>query len=200
MATQNREDLSLLIGAGADPQALAAFLDGLDTAGRVREVRALSRKALGELYERCKSAPPATLEEFLPSSVPVGQAVHFAGLNNLPLFRIFEKRFVRTDAGAIIGYNHQTMAPVTGPGYFTVIMGAPPKQGEVLIDYTQLPSPDQKLPAGWPAIKPNDRGLSNFVYKGMQDYMRRVSRDVFIGHATRNGEPMPNYFILARMN
>lgn len=199
MATQDREDLSLLIGAGADPQALAAFLDGLDTAGRVREVRALSRKALGELYERCKSAPPATLEEFLPSSVPTGQAVHFAGLNNLPLFRIFEKRFVRTESGAIIGYNHQTMAPVTGPGYFTVVMGAPPLQGEVLIDYTKLPSPNEKLPEGWPAIKPNDRGLSNFVYKGMQDYMRRVSRDVFIGHATRNGESMPNYFVLARM-
>ena len=198
MTTQNQqEDLSLLIGAGADPQALAAFLDGLDAASRVREVRALSCKALGALYERCHSAPPARVEDFVPAATAPGQTVIFAGLNNLPMFRTFEKRFARTQRGTLIGYNHQSMSPFTGPGYFTVTQGAPPKEREILIDYTILPSADE-APAGWPKVQPNDRGLSNFIYKGLNDFLRRVSRDVFIGHAVRDGKPLPQYFVLAR--
>lgn len=197
MATQNQQqDLSLLIGAGADPQALCAFLDGLDTAGRVREVRALSRKALGELYDRCASAPAVTLDEFCPPAA-VGQTVIYAGINNLPLFRLFEKRFTRTASGTVVGYNHQTMMGVTGPGYFSVVPGAPPMERELLIDYTKVPAASE-VPKDWPAVQPNDRGLSTLVYKNLHDYLRRVSRDVYIGHATRLGKPMPQYFVLAR--
>ena len=57
------QDLELLIGAGADPTALAAFLDGLDDAGRVREVRSLSRKAL----VRCTIAVRARRRFSLPT-------------------------------------------------------------------------------------------------------------------------------------
>jgi hypothetical protein len=198
MTTQNQqEDLSLLIGAGADPQALGAFLDGLDAASRVREVRALSRKALSALYERCATAPAALIEDFVPAATPPGQTVIFAGLNNLPMFRTFEKRFARTQRGALIGYNHQSMSPFTGPGYFTVTQGEPPRERELLFDYTAIPSADE-VPAGWPKVAPNDRGLSIFIYKNLHDYVRRVSRDVFIGHALRDGKPLPQYFVLAR--
>lgn len=182
----------MLIGAGADPATLEAYLDGIDAEARIREVRSLSRTALGMLYDRCESAPAANLDDFVPPSA-VGKTIIYAGLNNLPLFRLFEKRFTRTKSGAVVGFNFQTMSPFTGPGYFTTVMSGK----EILIDYTRVPSAED-VPADWPAVKPNNRGLSHFVYKNMHDYCRRVSRDVFIGHATRNGKSMPNYFVLAR--
>ena len=187
------QDLGLLIGAGADPTALAAFLDGLDDAARVREVRSLSRKDLGALYERCQSAPPLTLSDFVPQSIPVGKTIICAGLNNLPMFRTFEKRLVRTATGQVFGFNFQSMSFVTGPGYFAITESG----NELLFDYTKVPS-QSDVPADWPKVVPNDSGLSNFVYKDLHDFCRRVSRDVLIGHATRRGESMPQYFVLAR--
>ncbi len=187
------QDLELLIGAGADPTALAAFLDGLDDAGRVREVRSLSRKALGALYDRCESAPPLQLADFVPASLPVGKTLICAGLNNLPMFRSFEKRLVRSASGQVFGFNFQSMSFFTGPGYFEVTESG----SELLFDYTKVPSPSD-VPADWPKVVPNDRGFSNLVYKNLHDFCRRVSRDVVIGHATRNGESLPQYFVLAR--
>ncbi len=187
------QDLGLLIGAGADHTALATFLDSLDDAARVREVRSLARKDLGALYERCASAPPLRLADFVPDSVPVGKTIICAGLNNLPMFRTFEKRLVRTPSGQVFGFNFQSMSFITGPGYFAVSDSG----SELLFDYTKVPS-QSDVPADWPPVLPNDRGLSNFVYKDMHDFCRRVSRDVLIGHATRRGESMPQYFVLAR--
>ena len=104
MSTQTTlQDLSLLLGAGADPQALAAYLDGLDAEARIQEVRSLSRRALAALYERCQTAAKMSLAEFLPATVTLGQTAVFAGLNNLPLFRTFEKRFTRTPRQPGIG-------------------------------------------------------------------------------------------------
>jgi len=187
------QDLGLLIGAGADPTALAAYLDGLDDAARVREVRSLSRQALAALYERCATAPPLTLSEWVPASIPAGKTVICAGLNNLPTFRIFEKRLVRTASGQVFGFNFQTMSFITGPGYFAVTESG----NELLFDYTKVPS-QSEVPADWPLVKTNDRGFSTFVYKDMHDFCRRVSRDVLIGHAVRRGKSLPNYFVLAR--
>lgn len=186
-------NLELLIGSGADAQALATYLDGLDPQHRVEEVQGLPGAALPALYERCEKAPPLKLEDMVPAVTPDRQQVIFAGRNNLPLFTKFEKRFARTEKGQIIGYNHQTMAAFTGPGYFVV----EPAGDELVIDYTQLPV-QEDAPTDWPVIKPNNRGLSHFVYKNMKDYCRRVSRDVVIGHATKLGESLPHYFVLAR--
>ncbi len=187
------QDLGLLIGAGADHTALATFLDALDDAARVREVRSLARKDLGALYERCASAPPLRLADFVPDSVPVGKTIICAGLNNLPMFRTFEKRLVRTPSGQVFGFNFQSMSFITGPGYFAITESG----NELLFDYTKVPS-QSDVPADWPKVVPNDSGLSNFVYKDLHDFCRRVSRDVLIGHATRRGESMPQYFVLAR--
>ena len=49
-----------------------------------------------------------------------------------------------------------------------------------------------------PAIKPNSAGFSRFVYHNLRDYLRRVSRDVVIGEATRMDKPMNSYFMLSR--
>ncbi|HZS37047.1 MAG TPA: hypothetical protein VFF06_09475, partial [Polyangia bacterium] len=72
---------------------------------------------------------------------------------------------------------------------------------ELLFDYTRVP---QAAPAGWPPIKPNEAGLSRFVYKNLHDFCRRVSRDVIIGSATRVDEKgveqdLDSYFVLARV-
>ena len=53
-------------------------------------------------------------------------------------------------------------------------------------------------PSHWPKIKPNDHGLSRFVYRNLVDYVSRVSRDVFIGAAHRHGEATGQLFVLWR--
>lgn len=186
------DNLAARIAAGADQAALAAYLDGLDPEARITEARSLSGKLLAALWERCAGSL-LTLEDMVPRNAPVGEQVIFAGRNDLLMFRLFEKRFARTKDGAIIGYNHQTMRPFTGPGYFTVL----PAGDEIVIDYTTEPTQDD-APADWPKVKPNASGLSHFIYKDMQDYCRRVSRDVVIGHATKFGKSIGHYFVLAR--
>jgi hypothetical protein len=176
----------------AQPQ-LAAHLDGLDAAGRVREIRSLSGKQQKKLWHLCKGAPAFTLEDLVPASLGDGKEVIYAGKNSLGAFSLFEKRFLR-QAGAVIGYNFQSMSWFTGPGYFTCVMSQPTPD-ELVFDYTTVPS---VAPAGWPAIKPNTAGFSRFVYKNLNDYNRRVSKDVIIGSATRAGKDIDSYYILAR--
>ena len=186
------ENLAALIDGGAEQAKLAAYLDGLPAEERIRDAQSLGKKQLAALYERCAGSV-LTLEDMVPANAPVGEQVIFAGRNDLLMFRRFEKRFARTKDGAVIGYNHQTMGAFTGPGYFTVL----PAGDEIVIDYTKEPTQDD-APAIWPKVKPNASGLSHIVYKNMQDYCRRVSRDVVIGHATKFGKSIGHYFILAR--
>jgi hypothetical protein len=172
---------------------LAAHLDALDAEGRVREIRQMPGRLQERVWKLAQEAAPLTLDDLVPPGE--GQEVILAGKNSLPMFTWFEKRFTRL-SGKIVGYNDQTMSFVTGPGYFTVVPGPPPeRQKELLIDYTQLPT--EKL-AAWPAIKSNSSGLSRFVYHNLHDYLRRVSRDVVIGEATRMGKPMNSWFLIAR--
>lgn len=190
------ENLAARIRAGADQASLAAYLDGLDPEDRIREVRSVPGKLMAALYERCAGSL-LTLDYMVPGDVPVGEQVIFAGRNDLLMFRQFEKRFARTSDGAIIGYNHQTMRPFTGPGYFTVL----PAGDEIVIDYTKEPTGEDApagWPKGWPKVRPNASGLSHLIYKDMQDFCRRVSADVVIGHATKFGKSIGHYFILAR--
>jgi hypothetical protein len=92
------------------------------------------------------------------------------------------------------------MSFVTGPGYFVV--HAPSGDGEhgkeLDFDYT-VPPPghDAGAPAaGWPAYRPNEGGLSRFVYGGMHDYVRRVARGIVVGKAYRHGVEQDAYFSL----
>src|SRR5438067_271848 len=98
---------------------LAAHLDGLDAAGRVAECRALSGALQKRLWEVCQGAPAFGLDDLVPPSAGA-EPVIFAGKNSLAMFNQFEKRF-RRSGGAVVGYNHQSMSWVTGPGYFTVV-------------------------------------------------------------------------------
>ena len=79
--------------------------------------------------------------------------------------------------------------------YFVAVEDA--ERHEVLVDYRQLPA---EQPPGWPAVKPNERGLSRFVYGFMVDRVRRVSEHVTIGSASRAGRDLGSYFVLCRMD
>jgi hypothetical protein len=80
---------------------------------------------------------------------------------------------------------------VVGPGYYVAYAS----DGEVMVDYTRLPS--DKLPH-WPPILSNQARLSRLVYAGMVDVLRSVSSHVSIGRAIRNGKVADNWFVLCR--
>jgi hypothetical protein len=185
----------LILAEPPDPATIAAFLDGLSQAGRRDAIAALSGPRLqARLYEAVSGMPRVTLADFVPLDAPPLREVIFHGKNSLPAFTLFQKRFCRSPrrGDELWGYNHQSLAWLTGPGYFVVHEDG---THGAAIDYREVPP---ERPPTWPEVKPNDRGLSRFVYRGMVDYMRRVSHHVFIGAAHRGGKKLGNYFVLCR--
>lgn len=185
--------LSTLLSSQASSREIAAHLDGLSAAARLDEVLAITGSAVGRLYAAVADAPTVTLEEFVPTSTK-GTLI-YEGRNSLVAFSRFQKRFLRLESGVIVGYNHQSMSFVTGPGYFVVkaANGEGPHGKELFFDYT-VPPPE--VPAGWPAFKPNDRGLSKLVYSDMIDFVRRVAKGVVVGKAYRKEVDQNAYFTL----
>ena len=182
---------SLLTPEKPDPEAIAQWLNSLDHAGRVAATRALPRAAQQRLFDVVADFRPLTLSDLVPSHIAAWTAVHHVGINNMPLARCFEKVMYRSADGLVGGYNAQTFQAITGPGYFSAQARAP----QVLIDYIHLPA---AAPPGFPAIHSNARGLSRFVYRGLQDMLRGVSDHVTVGSASRDGKLLPNHFILVR--
>lgn len=185
--------------AAVPVSTIAAQLDGLAPALRVAVVRRLGRGEQRRLYERAAGFAPLGLSDLVPPDRRALEPVRHYGLNTLPAFRVFEKRFCRGPdedpraPSALAGYNHQTMQPITGPGYFVAVEDAQTR--EVLVDYTRLP---EERPDAWPAIRSNERGLARFVYGFMVDRLRRVSEHVTIGSAARKGRELGSYFVLSR--
>lgn len=162
-------------------------LDALSHDQRVNWMRGLGRRDLRALWELAAQGDALTVEHFTRDE---GQVVHHHGQNSLPAFNVFQKRIVRR-GGVVQGFNYQSMSAITGPGHFTVH-----QQGtEVAFDYIQVPS---DAPAEFPAIKPNDQGLSRLVYGGMIDLNRRVSTHCVIGAAFRRGKPENAWYMLVR--
>ena len=197
MATPDATLKELLAPERPDAAKIAAFLDGLDHGGRMTAITALQgTKEQAKLFDINAGAPAVTMAELVPVETPPLREVIWHGKNSLPMFTHFQKRFCRPkgDRGQqeLWGYNHQTMAWVTGPGYFVCHqVGASP----AAIDYRVVPP---EAPPGWPDVKRNDQGLSRFVYANMVDYLRRVSKHVLIGRAFKDGKEMPNWFLLCR--
>jgi hypothetical protein len=177
-----------------DRGAIARFLDGLEHGARLEAIRALSGTRIQRrLYEVVADAPRVTPADLVPREAPPLREIIYHGKNSLAAFTLFQKRFCRPAGGveAVWGYNHQSLAWLTGPGYF-VVHDDP--RGAA-IDYREIPP---SRPPGWPEPKPNDRGFSRFVYRDMVDYMRRVSEHVFIGSAYRGGKEFGSFFVLCR--
>ena len=192
-AAGSARSLSALLASGASSREIAAHLDGLSASARLEEVLAITGSAVGRLYAAVADAPTVTPEEFVPTSTK-GTLI-YEGRNSLAAFSRFQKRFLRLESGVIVGYNHQAMSFVTGPGYFVVkaANGEGEHGKEMFFDYTVAP-PEE--PAGWPAFKPNDRGLSKLVYSDMVDFVRRVAQGVVVGKAYRKGVDQNAYFTL----
>lgn len=192
IAGSSSTSLARLLESGAGARDIEAHLDGLAAGARLAEVLAVTGRGVSRLYEAVAGGTPPSLEELIPEADQ--GVVIYEGRNSLLAFSRFQKRFVRMNA-LVVGYNHQTMSFVTGPGYFVV--HAPSGGGEhgkeLDFDYTVAPPGE---PAGWPAYKPNERGLSRFVYGGMHDYVRRVARGVVVGKAYRHGVAQDAYFSL----
>jgi hypothetical protein len=184
-----------LLGAETPNAAeIASFLDGLTHDGRMEAMASLSGPAVQrKLWDTAANAPRVGTTDLVAPDAPVRREVIFHGKNSLPAFTFFQKRFLRPRAGAdtLWGYNHQSLAWLTGPGYFVVH----DEPRGAAIDYREVPP---EAVAGWPAVKPNSAGLSRFVYKDMVDYLRRVSKHVLIGRATKHGKDLENYFALCR--
>ncbi len=183
------------------PDAIAKLLDGLSDAMRPRVVRTLGPASQKALYAKAQGFAALRLVDIVPVSLGDLEEVRHLGRNTLPAFRIFEKRFCRLagsnaeDPDMLAGYNFQTMSPITGPGYFLARQDE--SRGEILVDYGRLPD---SRPSHWPEIRPNERGLSRFVYGFMIDTLRRVSEHVTIGSAARKGKDMNSYFALCRVD
>ena len=181
------------------PGGIAALFDSLSPDLRAALVRRLGRGEQRALYRKVEGYAPVGLADLVPPDRADLEEVRHLGLNTLPAFRVFEKRFCRLpgeDPAApahLAGYNFQTMAVVTGPGYFVAVEDAQTR--EVLVDYTRLP---ETRPDDWPEIRSNERGLSRFVYGFMVDRVRRVSEHVTIGSAARKGKELGSYFALTR--
>src|SRR5437899_5597460 len=112
VANQNTSLAQLLARTDCAQPLLASYLDGLDAATRLAEVRSLSGKQQKRLWEAVAGAPAFTLEDLVPSSLGEGKEVIWGGKNSLLAFTIFEKRFMRQD-GAVIGYNKQPTSWLT---------------------------------------------------------------------------------------
>ncbi len=181
-------------GSRVDMAPLTAYLDGLDDAARIREVRELSRREQAPLFEAAVGVRPVTLGDLVPPDVPpLTEVIHY-GRNSLPIFRIFEKRFCRPPSSPpeLWGYNEHGLRWLTGPGYFVARQqGA----GEVLIDYLEVPA---GKPDSWPPLRPNSAGGARFVYFQTQDVLRGVGEHVCVGRAFKRGRPMDNWFVMSR--
>jgi hypothetical protein len=189
----------LIADVASRPDAIADLLDGLSAEGRTRLVRRLGGRAQRALYEKVDGFASLRLADLVPPGSQDCEEVRHLGRNTLPVFRIFEKRFCRLPGAVasapdcLAGYNHQAMAPITGPGYFLARNDA--ERNEVLIDYGRLPG---SRPDAWPEIRSNESGIARFVYGFMVDHLRRVSEHVTIGSAVRNGRELGSYFVLSR--
>jgi hypothetical protein len=189
-------DVSVLLEPQVNLPRLKEVLDSLGHEGRVHTIRTWTRKLQATLFEAAAGHLPLALEFLVPGSVRAGVEVIHDGQNTLPTFNHFQKRFCRLsdDVAPVGGYNHQSLAALTGPGYFVVAPGEGEHQGELAIDYTRVP---KERPDAWPPIQSNQSGLGSLVYGGMIDYLRGLSSHVSIGRAWK-GQAMDAWFALVR--
>jgi len=189
---------SRILEANVDIEALAAWLDGLDSAERIREVQAVGPAAQRRLWSLARGRA-VRLEDLVPADRGPLETVRHHGRNTLPAFRLFEKRFCRPSPGedqtVAWGYNEGHTRAIIGPGYFIARPTGGDSRGAFVVDYYQVPP---GRPADWPAVKHNKQGLQRFVFAEMHDFLRKVSTHVSIGRAYKRDRETPNCFLLCR--
>lgn len=183
-----------------DLDKVGELLDGASPEERVMAIRRFNPGIQRRLFEAAEGQKVTTTDIVPDDKGALVEVIH-EGQNTLPAFRAFQKRFclpspdhTPENRRVLWGYNHQTFAGITGPGYFVAYDDE--EAGEVVIDYRELPPerPDQ-----WPPIMENTARLGRFVYAGMVDRLRRVSQHVTIGRAYKS-KPMNAFFTLIRVD
>ncbi|MCA9544842.1 MAG: hypothetical protein KC613_10645 [Myxococcales bacterium] len=188
-----------IMAPAADVDALAAWLDGLDPATRKAETLSLIPKAQRRLWALA-AGRAVTLEQLVPPGTPPEHMIRHFGRNTLPKpIHLFEKPMCRPPEGeapgVLWGFNEGVTRPLIGPGYFVLRATPGDSRGAAVVDYYQVPS---RAPTGWPAVKPNERGLQRFAFAEMHDFLRRVSEHVVIGRAYKRDRRTNNCFVLCR--
>lgn len=182
------ETLTTLFKAGADPAAIARHLDALDEQQRLEQVRAFPGGLQSKLYDLVDHRQPIDIERFIPTP---DATVVYSGKNSAPAFKNFSKLFWRPSGGGeVVGYNEQFWRFASGPGYFVAYDDG--KSGEVVFDYTKLPS---SKPEGWPEIKPNTGLIAAPAFANMLDYNRAVSSNTIVGRAFKSGKLIAHYLV-----
>lgn len=193
------EFLAHLAETPIKPGELCAFLDRLSHPERVEAIRATGRREQRRLYRAVEGFEAVHLAELVPPGKAALETVRHFGRNTLPAFTHFEKRMCRPASqdpdrpAELWGFNFQTLAAVTGPGYFLAREDA--NRGEVWVDYREVPP---EAPPDWPPVRSNEALRSRFVYGFMVDTLRRVSEHVTIGSAARKGREMGSWFLLCQ--
>jgi hypothetical protein len=169
----------------ADLATVRAQLAALTADEQANWMHGLPKRDMAKLWE---GGEPLTLAEMTAAD---GEIVRHEGQNDLlPGFDRFEKHIVAR-AGDVQGINVQSFSWLVGPGHFTVRQ----EGEEVWFDYTRIAA---SVPVGWPALVPNDKGLSTLVYGHMIDRVRRVVPNMVVGRVFRHGKPENHYFMLWR--
>ena len=168
-----------------DLDTFRAALAALSAEEQRNYMHGLPKREMKRLWE---GGLPVRLDEVVGAE---GEVVVQEGQNDLlPFFDRFEKHVVCRGGGAQ-GINVQRFAFVTGPGHFSLRQ----EGDEVWFDYTTLPA---STPDNWPALVPNDQGISKLVYGNMIDRVRGVVPGLTVGKVFRHGKPEEHYFMLAR--
>ncbi len=172
-------------------QQVEQHLAALSGPERVRQATHLKRAQQEKLWKLTEHTEPVRETDLVPTDAKPFEPFAFEGQNNQLIYRDFKKVFYRTSDGKAAGNNVSDAAWFAGPGYYVVATGPT----GAYVNYFEVP---KEKPSDWPAIKDNAKGISQFIYGNMHDYLRRVYGLVLIGRAYKNGEETGNYFVLAR--
>jgi hypothetical protein len=180
-----------------ETQALAdlgAALDAADEDARLQWMRSLPFKQQERLYELAEG----NVLRASDFAAPDGSVTICEGKNGLLLFTRFQKRFARVD-DEIVGYNYNDLWIVpafVGHGHF-VVEDSPDVPGEVWVNYCKVPSGQHPE---FPKVHDNNGLFSRLAYGDMIDILRRVSRNIVIGHSFKPsgkwGLNAGQYFVL----
>lgn len=180
---------------------IAAYLGNLPSHQRAGELLSLSKSSQRTLYLKALGSPPVEATDLLPEGLERGRGLCHHGFNSLPFLRSFEKHFCWS-GDEIVGFNEASTRRLLGPGYFVCrpTDGAEVQRSAWVVDYFQVPRGD--VPADWPTVVPNWRGLQVLVYHHTRDYLRKVCDGVLIGSAYKTvlGREfkLDSYFVLVR--
>lgn len=180
-------------------------LAALDFDARLAASMSLGKKAQRNLYNLAANNP-CTLEDMVPADVPPKTPVVLEGKNSLPIFTRFQKIFAwNEDKTLLYGFNEGFTRKFIGPGYFiahltddTLGQEGWTSHAHSVVNYHVVPPNQDAVPTDWPKVVPNTQGLQRFVYRGMNDFMRKITDEISIGGAYKGDKDFDSYFVLVR--